>query len=184
MIRRILYAFVTTLVLGLPVAAQNLPGQARLDELFAALGRADVGEWQVIEDEIWQLWSESGSPSIDLLLERGMAALAADEVEAAIEHFTALIDHAPDFAEGWNGRATAYFVAGLYGPSLADIRQTLALEPRHFGALSGLGLILEDLGETARALQALRNVAKIHPHHPDIGEAIKRLQRSLGSQDI
>ncbi len=166
-----------------PGFGQSQPSPTRLNELFAALRLAQSDEWQVIEDEIWLLWGQSGSPSIDLLLERGKAALAGEENEAAIEHFTALIDHAPGFAEGWNSRATAYFNAGLLGPSLADIRQALALEPRHFGALAGLGVILEEMGFEKEALHAFHEVLRIHPNRDDVQEAIDRLEMAIGSFD-
>ena len=93
---------------------------------------------------------------MDLLLKRGREAMAAGRNDEAIEHFTALIDHDPDFAEGWNARATAYFNAGLLGPSVADIAETLKRNPKHFGALSGLGAIYEQLDRKDRALQVYR----------------------------
>lgn len=184
MISKLLITIILWLTFAFSLAAQNLPGQARLNELFSALSSAKSDEWQIIEDEIWELWARSGSPSMDLLLLRGKAALAEDETAEAIEHLTALIDHAPNFAEGWNARATAYFEAGLYGPSLADIRQTIALEPRHFGAWSGLGLILEHAGEAQGALLAYREVLKLHPHREDVLEAITRLERAVGEFEI
>jgi len=91
--------------------------------------------------QIAAIWENSGSPARDLLLQRGKDALEDGDAEAALDHFSALIDHAPDFAAGYNGRATAYFLLGLYGPSLNDLRQTLVLEPRHFGAMRGLAVI-------------------------------------------
>ena len=183
MIRAFLFSCLVWVGLSTGLSAQALPGAARLEELFSALNMAQEDEYQIIEDEIWQLWRRSGSPAMDLLLKRGQMALAEEDFSAAIEHFTALVDHAPNFAEGWNARATAYFSAGLYGPSLADIRQTLALEPRHFGALSGLGLILEEMGEKVGALAAYRAVLTIHPYREDVHEAIARLERALGELD-
>src|SRR5690606_3470319 len=99
----------------------------------------DNAEWRLAEADILREWSKSGSPAMDLLLKRGREAMEAGDLKAAIEHLTALTDHAPEFAEGWNARATAYFLAGAFGPSVDDIRHTLALNPRHFGALAGLG---------------------------------------------
>lgn len=176
-------AFLILLLLLQPLnAAQAQPviGAARLDQLFSALGLAKANEWQVIENEILALWQQSGSPSMDLLLERGHAALSEQDYAAAIEHLTALTDHAPDFAEGWNARATAFFLADMYGPALADIRRTLRLEPRHFGALAGLGLILEETGQHSLALAAFHEVARLHPNSENIAEAIARLERALG----
>lgn len=151
-----------------------------LDQLFDKLREPSLANWQEVEQEIWQEWSKSGSASADLLLERGRKALNAGDPSVAVEHFSALIDHYPDFAEGYNGRATAYYQLNLYGPALDDIRTTLALNPRHFGAMTGLGLILEDLGHPTEALSTYRAVAAIHPHRPDVIEAIERLERELG----
>ncbi len=184
MLVRTLLSMVLAGILALPLAAGPSPAQVRLEQLYDALAGAEEDEWQVIEDEIRTLWADSHSASMNLLLQRGRAALAADEIDAAIEHLTALTDHAPDFAEGWNARATAYFQAGLYGPAMADIRRVLSLEPRHFAALAGLGLILEDMGKPELALQAYHQVQQIHPNRPDVAEAIARVEQTLGIGDV
>ncbi len=93
---------------------------------------------------------------MDLLLERGRNAMAQGHPEIAIQHLTALIDHAPDFAEAWNARATAYYQTGNLGPSVADIGHVLTLNPRHFGALAGLGAIFEELEQTERGAGGLQ----------------------------
>lgn len=156
----------------------------RLDALFEELQEPDLENWQHVEEQIWAEWSRSGSPSMDLLLDRGREAMEAGDTTAAIEHFTALTDHAPDFAEGYNARATAYFQADMYGPSLRDIETALALNPRHFGAMSGLAMILERLEFDAEALSAYRAVNAIHPHRPDIKEAIERLETGRGGAEL
>ncbi len=178
--------FKSVVAAGLLALAMAAPVQAadRLDDLFTALREADAETGAAIEARIWEEWSHSGSPAMDLLLERGREAMAAGEVEVAIEHFTALVDHAPDFAEGYNARATAYFQAGLYGPSLADIRATLALNPRHFGALAGLAAILEELGEKKGALAAYREVEKLFPAREGLREIIDRLSREVEGENI
>lgn len=165
------------LVVGLTGPAQAQDDE--LDRLFEALRTSEIGGWEQIEDRIWDLWSRSGSASMDLLLERGREAMREEDYIAAIEHLTALVENAPDFAEGWNARATAYYKAGLVGPALADIGRTLTLEPRHFGALSGLGLILEETGQTEAAIRAYEAALAIHPHRPDLREAIERLEDEL-----
>jgi Flp pilus assembly protein TadD len=157
------------------VAAQEM----ELDPLFDALRDADPAGAEAIEERIWEEWSRSGSAAMDLLLERGREALAAGEIPVAIEHFSALVDHAPDFAEGYNSRATAYFQVGYYGLALEDIRQALALNPRHFGAMSGLALILEEIGEEEGALEAWRAVAALNPSRQGVREAIERLERQV-----
>jgi len=174
-LNRTVAAVVATVTISLPAVADS----PRLDELFAQLGQEGLPNWQVVEREIWLEWSKSGSPAMDLLLQRGRDAMEAGELTAAVEHLTALTDHAPDFAEGFNMRATAYFRLGLFGPSLEDIRHTLALNPRHFGALIGLGTIFEEMGQPQRALEAYRAAHAIHPNEPDLRGAIERLERDL-----
>ena len=137
-----------------------------------------------LERQIWREWSKSGSSAMDLLLQRGRDAMSVGETGAAIEHFTALIDHAPDFAEGWNARATAYFQAGLYGPSVADIAQVLRLNPRHFGALTGFARILEETGKTDQALQVYEAALAIHPHLEGVREAVERLHQDAAGQEL
>lgn len=159
-------------------------GSSRVDELLAQLQDPEVENWRRLERQIWNEWSKSGSASMDLLLQRGRDALARGDTQVAIEHLTALTDHAPDFAEGWNARATAYFQVGLYGPSIEDIGRALALNPKHFGALSGLAMILEETGHHATALSAYRAALAIHPHQPSVIEAIERLKRKLDGRDI
>lgn len=158
--------------------------EARLDELFSSLAEADETSWEQIEAKIWREWSDSGSPAMDLLLERGREAMTEEDNREAIEHLTALVENAPEFAEGWNARATAYYSAGLVGPAMADIARTLELEPRHFGALSGLGLILEETGHDARALEAYRAALAIHPHKPNLKRAVERLEFALEGKAI
>jgi tetratricopeptide (TPR) repeat protein len=157
---------------------------AKLDDLFARLQKAEAAEAGRIESEIWIEWSKSGSPAMDLLLQRGRDAMAVGDNEAAIEHFTALIDQTPDFAEGWNARATAYYNVGEFGPSVADIAQTLTLNPRHFGALSGLGLILEETGKTERALEVYKAALALHPNLEGVKDAVQRLETEAEGQEL
>ncbi len=146
------------------------------DALFAEL-QGEAPEWERIEDRILEIWSQSGSDAMDLLLERGRKSLEDGDFPKAIEHFSALIDHAPDFAEGYNMRATAYFLMGKYGLSIGDVQRTLALNPRHFGALSGLGIMLEEIGDKPHALEAFKAAQALHPFHDDVNDAIKRLEK-------
>lgn len=165
-----------------PCLAQADDG--RLDDLFAALQRADGTDAQQIAGKIISEWSKSGSPAMDLLLERGRAALDAGETGEAIGHFTALIDHAPGFAEAYNARATAYFQEGHFGPALADLQQTLALNPRHFGALTGLAVILMDLGADEAALEAWREVEELYPSSPQVQAVVPQLERSVEGRTL
>ncbi len=165
---------------AMPLMAQTTD----LDDLFTRLLSAEGRDAVRIEREIWTEWSKSGSPAMDLLLERGRSALQAGDVQAAIGHLTALTDHAPDFAEGWNARATAYFQAGEYGPALQDIGRTLTLNPRHFGALSGLAAIFEQMDRPDQALEAYRAALAIHPQLRGVQEAVDRLEAKAAGQEL
>jgi tetratricopeptide (TPR) repeat protein len=172
--------FAACLLVAVPAWADT----TRLDTLFEQLKAATDEEAGQITEAIWMEWSKSGSPAMDLLLQRGRMAMAAGQPMVAIGHFTALIDHAPDFAEGYNARATAYFQSGDLGPSVSDIAKTLTLNPRHFGALAGLGAIFEQLDQPAKALEVYKSALAINPHMSDISDAVKRLETSLGGQEL
>ena len=173
---------VAAIVLGVGI---SLPAMAdELDPLFDRLKTVEPSDYKPIEEKIWQEWSKSGSPAMDLLLERGRAALEDKRIDEAIGHFTALTDHAPEFAQGWHARATAYYEAQLYGPAIADLQIALRLEPRHFGAMSGLAVILEDLDRPAQALEVLREVEAIHPHREDLRARIDKLEKLTAGQQI
>lgn len=169
---------------GQDTAAAVAPEADTLDELFAELQEATPAEAPRLEQKIWDSWSRSGSPSFDLLLSRGREAMDEGNNAAAIEHFTALTDHAPDFAEGWNMRATAYFRAGLYGPAMADLQQALTLNPRHFGALFGLGVLLTETGDPEGARAAFSMVRELHPNHSELAGALERLDRENGAWEL
>lgn len=168
-------AVLATLLLA-PAARAETEG---LERYFAELADPDYAGWQRAQSDIERAWSRSGSAAMDLLLKRGTEALDQGDLPAAIAHLTALTDHAPDFPEGWNARATAYFLAGQFGPSLSDIAHVLQLEPRHWGALAGLGMILDETGDETRALAAFRASFALNPHQQDVKDAIDRLERAL-----
>ncbi|MFN6952463.1 MAG: tetratricopeptide repeat protein [Albidovulum sp.] len=180
-LNRIVAAFVPLFLSCAVALAQDA---AKLDGLFERLKTAEPGEAGRIEREIQLEWSKSGSPALDLLLQRGQDAMTVGDYPAAIEHFTAVIDHDPGFAEAWNARATAYYMAGEFGPSVADIAQVLKLNPRHFGALSGLALILEETGKPEKALAVYRAVLAIHPHLQGAVEAVARLEKAAEGQEL
>jgi len=147
-----------------------------VQELLFQLGESTPEDFQGIENEIFEHWEDSGSAAMNLLLERGWQALQSDDIPKAVEHFSALIDHAPDFAEAWNARATAYFLMDEFGMAMADIRQTLQLNPQQFGAMSGLGMIYEILGDEDAAMRAYMAARSVHPHREDVNDAIERLR--------
>lgn len=124
-------------------------------------------------------WEKSGSASADLLLSRGRKAMETGQFQSAIEHFTALTDHAPEFAEGWVSRASAFAHAEMFGPALADLEVALDLNPQHFEAIIGLGALLELINRPADAYEAYELVRPIHPHHPAVTEALERLEPAV-----
>jgi tetratricopeptide (TPR) repeat protein len=180
-LNRLVAALVLLWVSCAAAVAQDSP---KLDDLFTRLQKAGAEEAGRIESEIWIEWSKSGSPAMDLLLQRGRDAMAVGDNLAAIEHFTAIIDQDPAFAEAWNARATAYYNIGDYGPAVADIGHTLSLNPRHFGALSGLGMILEETGKTDRALEVFNAALALHPNLEGVLDAVDRLKTSSEGQEL
>jgi tetratricopeptide (TPR) repeat protein len=158
--------------------------QEVLDSLFGKLHNVKSPERaKFLVSAIWKLWSHTDSPTAKLLLAQSSRAMAAKQHRTAIAILSTIIDQYPDFTEAWNKRATAYFIVGDYERSLADIKQVLDREPRHFGALSGQGLIYSELGKNKKALSAFRRALAINPHLKDAKRAIKRLSGKV-EQDI
>jgi tetratricopeptide (TPR) repeat protein len=180
-LNRVVAAFLLVFLTCATAFAQDT---TKLDGLFDRLKTADAGEAGRIESEIWIEWSKSGSPALDLLLQRGRDAMALGDMVLAIEHFTAIIDQDPSFAEGWNARATAFYQAGEFGPSVADIAQVLQLNPRHFGAMSGLATILEESGKPEQALEVYKAALEIHPQMEGVIAAIERLETQATGQEL
>ena len=175
------------LFLGLLLPISLLADQSdpQLDGLFERIAVTDdPGEAAEIQRKIWRIWVRAGQPEIDRLMEKGMAALTFNELERAIELFTEIIEISPNFAEGWNKRATAYYLNGDFTASVRDIERTLALEPRHFGAVSGMGLIFLSQGDKIGALQAFTRVLEINPHATGAREQVRRLNEALQGQGV
>ncbi len=164
--------------------AQSPDVTSQLETLFADLAEPGRADWAKTEGEIKRLWSQSGSPAMDLLLRRASDAMTAEDYSQAVELLSALIDLAPNFAEAWNARATAFYLSEEYGLALADIERTLLLNPRHFGAIEGLAAILEEIEEPEFALRALRRAQDLNPNRPSVREALDRLERQTGSSAI
>lgn len=158
--------------------------QAEVADLLAQLAQPDLRTWESTESKIMGLWSRSGSASADLLLERGRQAIDAEDYQTAIEHLTALTDHAPEFAEGWHARATAFYLIDEYGLALQDLQRALMLNPKHFGALTGLGIVLEELGRPEDALAVMRRAEELNPHRDNISDTIRRLQFAIGEATL
>ena len=137
-----------------------------LDGLFAELRKqSKTGPAGRISKRIWRKWDESGSHSINLLMDRSNLALKSGRHGLALDLLDQVIVLAPKYAEGWNRRATVNFLTHDYGKSIVDIERTLALEPRHFGALAGLAGILDRLGRETEALETWFKVLEIYPAH-------------------
>jgi tetratricopeptide (TPR) repeat protein len=156
-----------------------------IDFLFEALKAApDAETAKLIENRIWALWFTSGSDTADLLMTRVKQAIEANDADLALRLLDSIIELKPEYAEAWNRRATLYFTKKDYAHALADISQVLAREPRHFGALTGLGMILQDMGEDKRALEAFRRALEIDPHLQKVPEFVKALSEKIEGRDI
>lgn len=164
----------------------SLPLQAAesVADLLLKLKDADPAQAIQLDRAVQAEWSKTGSASMDLLLKRGRDALEIEDYDAAIEHLTALTDHAPDFPEGWHLRATAYYHSNLYGPALADLQTALMLNPDNYNAIFGLAVMLEEFGDTQRAHDAYSRVHAIHPNHSEVSNALARLERDVIGQSL
>lgn len=161
-----------------PVVKQP-PAEIRsdmLDRLFARLQMARSNEEShMIEQSIWKLWLTADSPTADVLITQAVKAIEARETDAALTILDNLVAVHPDFMEAWNRRATLYFMLGKYDESLKDVDKVLDLEPRHFGALAGRGMILREKGDLAGARRAFQDALKVNPHMPGVTSALKEL---------
>lgn len=172
----------------LPEAPAKLPKAERtknLDFLFGALKAApDDVSAKHVEARIWAIWLQTPSDTAALLMARAKAAVDAKKVDVAIKLLDSIIKLRPDYIEAWNRRATLYYMQNDYARSLADIREVLIREPRHFGALAGLGMIMQDVGDEKRALEAYRKALAINPHLEKIPEQVKALTEKVEGRDI
>lgn len=170
---------------------KKLPNVSRLDRtqnldfLFGALKVApDEASAKAIEERIWALWVVSRSDTANLLMTRVKTALEKKDTDLAIKLLDAIVKVKPDYIEAWNRRATLYYMKKDYGHSLADIREVLKREPRHFGALAGLGLIMQDIGDDKQALEVYRRALSVHPRLQRIPDLVKTLQEKVEGRDI
>ncbi len=174
----------------LPEAPGKLPKVSAdrtrgLDFLFGALKAApDEASAKHVEARIWAIWMQTPSDTTALLMMRAKAAMEAQQMEVALKLLDAVIKLRPDYVEGWNRRATLYYLQNDYTRSLKDIEQVLAREPRHFGALAGLGMIMQDLGDEKRALDAFRKALAVNPHLEKVPELVKTLTEKVEGRDI
>lgn len=162
---------------AIPAAAEDL--SALYDEL--ATSTPETADY--IIGKIQGEWAKSGSPAMDLLLARGRAALNSGEAGDAVGHLSALVDHAPDFVQGHVSRAKAYAALGLIGPALDDLAVALTLDPRHFEALEGLGLILQDSGQREAARDVWAEVQRLNPYSTVAVQALETLAQEAGESE-
>lgn len=161
-------------------ADQNDP---RLETLFVKLKEiSNVRQAQFLTAAIWEIWTVHDNDQINDLYIKGDMAMRNHDSQAALEYFNQMIELAPDFAEGWNKRATVYYLMGDYHASLADITETLKLEPRHFGALSGRGLCYLELQRFQPALNAFKKALEVNPWLPEAKKNIEMLKRLIKQQ--
>jgi tetratricopeptide (TPR) repeat protein len=156
-----------------------------LDFLFGALKVApDEESAKAIEERIWAVWLASRSDTTNLLMTRVTTAIEKKNLDVAIALLNAIVKIKPNYVEGWNRLATVYYMKKEYGRALTDIWHVLRLEPRHFGALSGLGLILQDIGDDRQALDAYRRALKVYPRMEKIPDLVKTLEEKVEGRDI
>ncbi|ULK95493.1 tetratricopeptide repeat protein [Bradyrhizobium sp. I71] len=172
----------------LPEAPAKLPKVDRgknLDFLFGALKAApDEASAKHVEARIWAIWLQTPSDTAALLMSRAKTAVDAKKIDVAIKLLDSVIKLRPDYIEAWNRRATLYYMQNDYGRSLADIQQVLVREPRHFGALAGLGMIMQEVGDEKRALDAYRKALAVNPHLEKIPDQVKALTEKVEGRDI
>lgn len=188
-LRHVVPVLITLVVLA--VALLTGPSAAadqrdpRLPKLFAALLKAQTpSEALPLEMAIWAIWGETGNHELDLMLEAGSLAMMQDDYDTALADFDEVIKRAPMVAEAWNKRAILHYLTGDYQASLADIKHTLALEPRHFGALAGLGLVYLELDQDEAALDAFQRVLKIDPMNPAARINIEAVKQRIKDNSI
>jgi tetratricopeptide (TPR) repeat protein len=172
-----------------PPVTNPAPGRGSpaviLDTLFNALKIApDEASAKAIEERIWAIWISSGGDTCNLLMSRVKDATDDRDYDLAIKLLDAVVTIKPDYVEAWNRRATLYYIKHEYGRALADIREVLAREPRHFGALAGLGMILQDIGDDKHALQAYQAALAIDPHLRNLPDTVKTLREKVEGRDI
>ncbi len=158
---------------------------AMLEELYAHLAQApDPMRAGPIAETIEGLWLRSDSPTIGLLMGRSLNALKQERPELALQFLDAVVELAPDYAEGWNRRAYVLYLQDDYERALGDLRRALALEPNHFKALEGLARILREIGQKKNALQAYQQLLRIHPQLSGAKEAVDELTIEVEGQGI
>lgn len=181
--RRILAILLCTVIHAGPAGAER--DDARLDALFERLqATQDASVAAETIEAIWDIWTTADDPDAQALMNRGEALIAAGQARRAVEIYDRLIEMRPGWAEAWNKRATAHFMAGDLTASVADIQETVEREPRHFGAWSGLGLIYARRGQPEPALRAFEKALELNPHMDGARANAETMRRQLEDERI
>jgi Flp pilus assembly protein TadD len=175
------YSLIVTLVLALSSAQLHADQKdERLEELFMQLRALDdVFQADAVANHIWDIWLQHEDPQAGGLMQRGIAQMNSGDIYGALQTYNRLIALKPDFAEAWNKRATIYWQLGEFDASLKDIEEVLKLEPFHFGALSGRGLVYMDRGDYFLARGAFLTLLEVYPAMPGVRETIQQLEQVL-----
>ena len=171
------------LLLALAIALQASATDSLTDTLNQ-LKDASPREAETLEEQAWTLFLESGSPTVDILMERGVAAVEGGDLDLARDMFDRAIRIRPDYAEAWNRRATVFFLQNDAVDAVRDLEEALRLEPRHFGAWAALGLIFERIGAEAEALDAYRRALELHPNLAAAKTGAGRLQPKIDGRGL
>jgi len=163
------------------VNENNLILENLLDRLQVAPSSAEA---DLLAEEVWARFYDSGSASVDLLLQRGIAAQAQGQLDLAADFFADVVEFAPNFAEGWNRRAGLEYLRGEYVAAMEDLAKAIELQPRHFGAMVGLGLILERLGSAEGAYQAFSDALVIYPFSAEAKAGVERLEKQVKGRQL
>lgn len=164
------------------VADQNDPALERLFEILQTTD--DSAQALAADREIWRRWGESEDETADRLMRTGLVALHSGDLAGAETVFGEVTERLPEFAEGWNKRATVRYFRGNLSGAIADCGRTLALESRHYGALSGMGLIHMAKDDKAEALQWFKRALSVNPHMVGVRSHISSLQKALKGRPI
>ena len=152
----------------------------RLDELFVTLKQTADGQViRITENRIWSIWLQHSNSTVEDLMQMGTVRMNSEMYSEALLIYNRIIENFPDYAEAWNKRATLYYMVGNHDASIADIEKVLALEPRHFGALSGLGLVYIQREELGKAKQAFEDLIAVHPNSPNAQQNLQSVIDSL-----
>lgn len=173
-----------------PLLPKNAPNDAAsrqelLDELYDRLSKTrDEGEAKIVASAIEKLWQRSGSDTVDLLMDRTAKLMQEEDFDLALQILDSVVEIAPEYPEAWTRRAAAHFVKKDFGKSLGDLRHALALDPQHYKAIQGLGLLMQEMGEKKAALRAFRELLRVHPHLDEAVQAVRELSREVEGQGI